>query len=331
MKHCAWWYLFCSLAVNFGGTAQAVSADPIPGDPCQFIRDRLASAPSGSTVVIPTGTYLCRGPIVLDRDNLTLQGAAAGVTLRLDDHINTSLIIIGHTFTPPTAVHNISVRNLTLDGNMAHQEMECWGGPCDQGGTSFIRNNGVTIRGAMDCTVENVITLQNRSGGLVTERGTRHLSVRNFESHDNFFDGLAGYETEDSVFSNLKLHHNRYAGISIDLRFNHNRFEDALISANGDVGIYARWSIGNSFDRMIIENSGNHGIYLAHDGEYAKCPNGYSFRDTNVIGSKGWGLWFNDAICDGTSFVNSKFADNRDGCYRVAEGGVVSMSNVDCK
>lgn len=321
-----------TLALSTVTFTNSYAATTKTADECQFIRDQLAAAAPGTTVEIPAGTYICQGPIVLDRDGVTLKGSARDeVTLKLADNMNSPLVVIGQATTPPEIVKNVTVRDLTLDGNMAHQQIECWGGPCDSGGTAYIRNNGVTVRGAHDALVENVHTFQNRSGGLVTERGTRRLTVRNFDSHHNFFDGLAGYETEDSVFADVKLHHNHYAGISVDLYFSKNHFENAHLYDNGDVGIYARWGTGNSFRGLLVENSGNHGIYLAHDGEYSKCANNYSFDGAEVRNNKGYGLWFNDAVCDGTTVQNSSFHGNAKGCYMVPEGGGVAISNTACE
>lgn len=304
-------------------------------DDCAAIREKLAKANPGETVEIPAGAYVCASPLVLDRDGVTLKGEMRGeeraVLLKLADHANAPVIVMGQATTPPAIVRNVTVRDLEIDGNMANQDIECWGGPCDSGGTAFIRNNGLSVRGVHDSKVENVRVYQARSGGLVTERGVRRLEVRKFEAFENYFDGLAGYETEDSLFADLYLHTNKYAGVSLDIRFNRNRIENALIKRNGDVGIFARYSEANVFRDVIIEANGSHGIFLAHDGVLANCPNNYLFENLSVMGSEGWGLWVNSEACTGTKIVNGWFNLNRDGCVFIPPGGTVGLEQVTCQ
>ena len=301
-------------------------------DQCEFLREKVERATAGTTILVPTGTFTCREPIVLNRDGITLRGTTRDASiLRLADNANAPLVVIGNIESPPAPVRNVTVSDLTLDGNMEHQQIECWGGACGGGGKSEIRNNGISVRGAFDARVENVRAFHARSGGLVTERGTRRLIVKNFEAYDNFFDGLAGYDTEESEFTNLYLHDNHYAGISVDQHFSRNKFADALVTKNGDVGIYARYGEENQFLRLVVQENGSHGIYLAHDGGLDSCATRYRFDNTDVLNNKGFGLWFNDAVCPGTTFVNSRFYDNASGCHYVAEGGQVEFTNTACR
>ncbi|RZA07068.1 MAG: hypothetical protein EOP11_08720 [Proteobacteria bacterium] len=305
-------------------------------DDCAFIRERLSRATAGETVSIPSGAFTCDEPIVLNRDGVSLRGATRdSTTLRLAAGANSPLIILGNLQNAPALVRDIGVSNLTLDGNMDQQPTECWGGDCGgnplDNGRNDIRNNAITVRGAINAKIANVRAFNARSGGLVTERGTRGLRVANFEAHDNFFDGLAGYDTEGSLFSGIYLHHNHYAGISVDRNFSRNQFEDVLIVKNGDVGIFARWGEENSFSRLVVQANGSHGIYLAHDGGASSCATSYQFELADVLGNGGYGLWFNDPVCTGTNFVNSRFFENTSGCHHVAEGGSVTFSNTACR
>jgi hypothetical protein len=230
--------------------------------------------------------------------------------------------------TPPARiVKNVSVSHLNVDGNKAHQTMECWGGPCDSGGTSFVRNNGITIRGAEHVKVQEVDLHDTRSGGMVTEKHCDDLQVRRMKSTKNFFDGLAGYETENSDFSDLDLSNNNGAAVSIDIRFNKNTIRDSKFSGNRDVGIFARDLHGNTFKNIDIENSGNHGIFLAQANpeDVATCANDNVFEGLTIRGSRGSALRLNDKTCTGNLVRDSVFADNRDGGLSVAEGGRVEL------
>jgi hypothetical protein len=106
-----------------------------------------------------------------------------------------------------------------------------------------------------------------RSGGLVTTLGVKRLTVRNLTAFDNYFDGLACYDTTHSIFSDLYLHDNPGAGISLDLAFNHNVISNAVLVAN-NLGIFMRASRDNQFHNITIRNSHRFGVFMAQTDEY---------------------------------------------------------------
>ncbi len=220
---------------------------------CASIQQAIDNLPGEGGLVIISGTYLCHTAIVIDRDNVELRGEGASTLLQLAAGANSPVLVIGNTSTPPaTTRRHIKVSSLTIDGNWSQQAWECWGGACDSGGLTYIRNNAITVRGAEDVLIEAVAVHSARSGGLVTEKVVRRLTVRDFTSYGNFFDGLAAYETEDSLFSGLYLHDNPYAGMSLDIGFNHNLVSDALLADNGKQGVFMRDSRDNLFQGLQI-------------------------------------------------------------------------------
>lgn len=329
--------------------AQAGVDDKKVGDDCDFIRAAIAALPpQGGAVSIPAGTYNCSAPIIIDRDNVIVRGAGEDkVTIRLTDHVHAPMIIIGdpHTiqnekkeYVAKKRVQNIEVSDLTLDGNQKNHDpkKECGEATCDDNADS-VRNNGITIRGATNVTVENVTAHSMISGGLVTEKHCRDLRVRNFTSYNNVFDGLAGYETENSDFSNLYLHNNIGAGISLDIQFNNNVIRDSKLHDNKKLGIFARDLKGNHFIRIDIQRSGEHGIFLANaksaqDAEKA-CAIDNTFDSVIINGSKQSGFRMNDA-CEGNSIVGpSNLCDNKEGGVSEsdeAKGSVIVSTEVVC-
>lgn len=261
---------------------------------CQAIQSRIDRLPAtGGKVRIPSGTFTCMTPLVIDRDNVTLQGQGPSTILRSGNGANAPVIIIGQTETPPTITRsNIHVSDLLIDGNRGNQEFECWGGRCDTGGLTNVRNNGITIRRASDVVVERVTVFGAKSGGLVTEKNSRRIYVHQFTAYDNEFDGIAGYETQDSTFSGLFLHDNGAAGLSFDLNFNHNIISDAIIVENDTVGIFIQNSNENIFDSVQIRDVSQHGIFLATaDGDPAKAATNNTF--TGLVISN----WGTDGFC----------------------------------
>lgn len=284
-------------------------------DECEFIR---AGVQTGSQFVIPAGRYTCNRPIILDRSHFKLSGDHQ-VVLRLADGSNAPVIVMGDAQTPPRPLQDIEVSNLTIDGNRTAQSIECWGGPCDSGGTSYIRNNGISVRGLTNGRIENVVVVGARSGGVVTERECFDLKINRLTAVDNHFDGFAGYQTTRSLISNSVLSRNQAAGISIDIDFHNNTFRNIQMENNGDVGIFMRDSNLNVFQSMQIHNSGNHGIFLAQVEDVHTCPVDNEFFNLNVSGSRGWGFLLNDSCAGNRLTGQAKFRNNQLGCIR--EGG----------
>lgn len=298
---------------------------------CTSIQSAITALPAtGGQILVPAGYYECTTPVIIDRDNVQLRGDGAGTILRLADNINAPVLIIGQTITPSTTVHkNIHVSDIFIDGNRTNQAMECWGGTCDSGGTTVIRNNGITLRNVTDVVIENVIVARARSGGLVTEKNCRHVTVNNFTTFDNEFDGIAGYQTEDSIFSHLHIYNNAAAGISLDIEFNNNVISDAVLTGNRRLGIFMRNSKDNVLNGIQIRNSGEHGIFIAQD-EQAKPAIGNTFTAMTVSNSVQAGLRVNDASCVNNLVVASQFVGNGDGCISEVIPGLVQQCGVIC-
>src|ERR1017187_9339037 len=153
---------------------------------------------SGGEVVLPPGTFEVRQPIVLQRDHQTLRGFGDATVLRLADGANCPVLILGEPVNNPhSTVKDLRVSDLFIDGNRYHQQRELWQ---LQGESSEVRNNGITIQNVSDSIVEHVTCARCRSGGLVTTRDVRRLTVRNYTAFDNEFDGLACYRSEEHTF-----------------------------------------------------------------------------------------------------------------------------------
>jgi polygalacturonase len=272
------------------------------------IQEALDNLPdAGGEVILPAGKFEISEPIVLERDNQTLRGAGAETILFLADNANCPVIVMGEAFNVPTnTVRHLRVSDLFIDGNRAHQQRELWQ---LEGEGSEIRNNGITVQNVSDSAIEHVTCARCRSGGLVTTLGVRRLVVRDFTAFDNKFDGLACYLTEDSTFAKLFLHDNTGAGISLDLAFNHNVIEDAVLAAN-DLGIFMRSSRNNQFKDISIRDSHNYGVFMAQAiaAPQTKCTNN-SF--TNLITEKCRGAAFriNDISCTNNIIIGAQFDD----------------------
>ena len=291
----------------------------------------IASLPAdGGRILLASGTYILRQPLVLDRNDVEVSGDQESTILMLADHAVCPLVVIGPMETPPSRkVSGIALRKLILDGNRLNQLNECHGGPCDNGGISFIRNNALTIRSAEDIRVERVTARSARSGGLVLEKHSRRIHVSDFTSHSNHFDGFAAYETEESFFTRLYLHSNEAAGISIDLRFDRNIVSHARLENNGSQGIFMRDSNFNNFNHLTVSGNGAQGIFIAQANDQNNTPcTGNIFSDLKVSGSGGAGLRINDVSCIANVIANSVFSLNKEGGVSEASEKLIAQQNV---
>lgn len=328
-KFSSWLFILCCFSLCIQSANASLAAKIKTCDDIQLAIQQFNR--KANEILIPAGIYNCTKPLVLDKNGLQLRGEGATTILRIADNTNAPLIIMGSAENIPTAAtHHIQLHDLTLDGNRANQTSECMGGPCS---IEFpLRNNGISVRHCIDCLVEGVTVYGAISGGLVTELGTRRLKVLNYTSFDNEFDGLAGYETEDSSFNGITLYANKGAGISTDIQFNNNKFYDVTIADNRTVGIFMRDSLDNSFTNLHIRDSNQHGIFLAQvDDDDTKAATGNTFTSVVIARSGGVGFMANDKSCINNMMVAVQFVDNRNGCIGEATPGLVEYVGAICR
>ena len=291
--------------------------------------DRLPE--SGGEVVLPPGTFEVSQPIVLRRDHQSLRGSGDATVLRLGDGANCPVIILGEPINNPRrTVKDLRVSSLFIDGNRYHQQRELWR---LRGEGSEIRNNGITVQSVSNSVVEHVTCARCRSGGLVTTRDVRGLTVRDLTAFDNEFDGLACYQTVDCLFTKLCLHDNPGAGISLDLAFNHNVVSNAVLTANG-LGIFMRASRDNQFHDIAIFNSHRYGVYMADAGKltsrgWQPAPRTACVDNsfTNLLASNCGGAAFrvNNTTCTNNIIVRARFDSNARGGLSLAQPDSVAV------
>ncbi|MGD0745436.1 MAG: right-handed parallel beta-helix repeat-containing protein [Verrucomicrobiota bacterium] len=291
--------------------------------------DRLPA--NGGEVMLPPGTYAVSQPIVLQRDHQSLRGSGDATVLLLADGVNCPVIILGEPINlPQRTVKDLRVSGLFIDGNRYHQQRERWR---LQGEGSQIRNNGITVQNVNDSVVEHVACVRCRSGGLVTTRGVRRLTVRDLTAFDNEFDGLACYATSDSLFAELRLHDNPGAGISLDLAFNHNVISNAVLTAN-DLGIFMRASRDNRFQDISIRNSHHYGVFMADAEKLTSRGRQSAPRSgcvdnffTSLIAANCGGAAFrvNDTTCTNNVILRPQFSENLQGDFSLVRPDLVAV------
>ena len=335
------------LLLGFGLLSLPANAQTQQGTKdCSVIQNKIdaAAKQGGGKVVIEAGNYLCKEPIIIQSDNIELVGQTSStppnsgtkdigafnlVNIKIADARNIPAIVIGSIdtkwdpvkkdfFTPKT-VRNVSVKNLTIDGNKDKQSQECWEGQlhggCQGEVKAAIRNNGLTIRGAEDVSVSEVVLNNNRSGGMVTEKHCKNLKVSRMKASDNFFDGFAGYQTEGSTIADSELTKNHGAGASLDINFSKNKFQNVTFANNAHQGVFARSLDHLTFENSRIQDNGFQGLFFA-PSESGPCPTHMVLRDTIISGSGrnnanlGQGLRLASEGCTDNCLDHVQFSNN---------------------
>jgi hypothetical protein len=289
--------------------------------------ERLAAR--GGEVRLGAGVYLCDAPIMLRHNNLVLKGAGRATLLSLGLNANCPVVVIGDDANDPRRiVSGVAISDLAIDGNREQQQGECWNGVCDTGAHTSLRNSGIVVRRAENATIERVSIAKCRSGGVVTEKGCRRLLIRGLECSENEFDGLACYETEDSVMEDLFLHDNRSAGISTDGGFNGNMICNTMLIRNGSHGIFMRNSRRNLMQGTVIRGSGRQGIFLDQvDQNTATGASGNTFVGLVIEGSGGPAVRLNAESCRPTVFSGYQFFDNKEDQISEASPGIAQAAD----
>jgi hypothetical protein len=325
--------------LNFPAIVQAAPEDSTsapaivtlqPGVTGAEIQQALDGLPAaGGQVILPSGKISIFQPIVLDHDFETLRGSGAGTVLWLTNDANCPVIIMGEPVNNPKhTIGNLCVRDLFIDGNRSQQHRELWK---VKGEGSDIRNNGITVQNVTNSTVEHVTCTRCRSGGLVTTRNVRQLTVYELDSSDNQFDGLACYQTAHCLFTELNLHNNPGAGISLDLSFSQNVISNAVLTAD-DLGIFMRSSCSNQFYNVSMRDCHHHGVFMAQELE--ETPSGWgevprtectrnSFTNLIAIDCGGPAFRVNDTTCTNNIIVQANFKGNPKGGLSQVEPDLV--------
>jgi len=293
------------------------SREALRFDSCDDLNQYLGARQPNEHVVLAPATYDCEEPPQLSADGLIVD--FGGTLLRVADHALRPGVVVGDLHTPARKrSRDVTVLNLRVDGNRANQEFECWDGPCNPTANDNPywqqRLNGVTVNGCDGCVLKNIHVTAARSGGVVVI-GSTGLLIDGLDAEGAHFDGLAGYVTTDSVFRNVRVHHNEYAGFSFDLDFVNNRIEDFEASNNKDHGVFIRYATGNTFVRGSFADNLQNGVYLDRaNADDATCAIGTRFEDVIVSGSGLYGAWL-DFGCQGNEFVSAQLVDNAHGCF----------------
>ena len=93
------------------------------------------------------------------------------------------------------------------------------------------------------------------------------IYVLNSEFDDNYYDGVAYYDSSRIYTTNVSMKNNSSAGISLDNDLSDSIFSNCIVDSNGDVGIFIRFSRELKFNNCTVKNSRNWAVFWGHDDE----------------------------------------------------------------
>ncbi len=284
-----------------------------------FVDEGAENSPSEIVLTIRPGDYLLEESFHIARSNVRLE-AEPGARFILADEANCPVVAIGtqnEWVDESDVIENISVSGLEIDGNKDYQSSEL---DTDR---PWIRNNGIDARGVRNLKVRNVVAKNNRSGGLVISWKCSDVDVRDSLFSENYFDGVAYYDSIRVFTTNCVMRDNQFAGVSLDNRLLETYFSECLIESNGNVGVFARNTIDLYFDDCVIRDSADWAVFLAHD-EKELGVHGTEIRHCLIEGNRG-GIFMASVKAEqssGTVVKHTRFIENgRDGRLDIETSG----------
>jgi hypothetical protein len=254
---------------------------------------------------VEPNTYVVYDTFRINQSNVSIL-AEPGTKVVLGNHVNKPVIAIGSQEQIPSyTIENIYISGVEIDGNKENQDSEF---DTDR---SWIRNNGIDVRAVKRLTIHNVVSRNNRSGGLVISWESSDIQVLNSEFDNNYFDGVAYYDSTRIYTLNSSMKNNNSAGISLDNDLSDSIFSNCIVDSNQDVGIFSRFSTEIRFNCCIIKNSSSWAVFLGHD-ENDNGVHDIMFSSCHLLNNTGGIIMSstNDTQSNFTSIVSSVFRGN---------------------
>ncbi|MBA7593130.1 hypothetical protein ES703_00047 [subsurface metagenome] len=236
------------------------------------INAAIAALPDGGSVYLCGGTYNICGPIVIDKDNISLVGCGANTLITIPDGLNAAM-----NFIEAANRTNLLFKDLRVDGNQANQTAGVMIG---------INFNSVTHSKIAKCWIENV-----RGYGIALNLDNDNNAIEGCTSSGHSLDGIGLYRSSgnaltgnicqdnnevgirlddfchnDTVTGNI-CDSNGYQGIRVDKSCHYNTLVSNIVTGSGEEGIYVIESNGNVLDGNLVYGSAYEGIYLSSSND----------------------------------------------------------------
>jgi parallel beta-helix repeat protein len=244
--------LLCVALLAAAASARAAdcAASLRPGDDVQQAVDRVGS---GGRVCLGPGEFRLRRFLAIRTDGVTLRGAGRATVLRLDDGVESAVVVVGdHEHERPARpVSDVTIERLRIvGGGRAGSEHH----PAHP----YLTNSAVVVRGGRNVALRRLEVTACRSACLLTEHDTRDVAIERNRIEGSVWDGISFNRT-----ARVRLVGNRIRG-------------------NGAAGITCEHLEDGVVERNVVRANGTHGIYLADS--YRNRVVGNRFADNVLSG-----------------------------------------------
>jgi len=199
-----------------------------PHDDVQRAIDR------GGVVCLAAGEFRLSRMLVIERDGVRLRGAGTSTVLRLDDGVQSPVVVVGdyEHETPERPTSGVTVERLRIvgggrDGHEAHADFP------------YLTNSAVVVRAGRNVVLRDLEVAACRSACLLTERDTRDVSIVGNRVEGSVWDGISLNRTARARIKGNVVRDNTASGITAE------HLEDSILEGN------------------VFERNKTHGIYLA--------------------------------------------------------------------
>lgn len=227
-----------------------------PGDDLQAAIDSVSDDSLPATVCLAAGDYPLDGLVSIQRDGLRLRGQGHDTVLRMHDGVQQPLIVIGdyESREPRRTIRDVAIEDLQLVGGEAEHEF--------MPELPYLSNSAVVVRGGEGIRLAGLKASQCRSACLLTEHGSREVTIEDNDVSAADWDGISFNSTSKVRLVDNVIHGNVAAGITAE-DLEDSEIRDNRIEGNGSHGIYLSDSAGNLFADNTFADNRDTGVFLA--------------------------------------------------------------------
>lgn len=252
---------------------------------------------------LAAGEFRLRRFLSIRRDSVTLRGENSATTLRLDEGVESPVVVVGdhERATPRGPTADVTIERLRIVG----------GGP---GGREhapdrpYLTNSAVVVRAGRRIVLRELHVTGCRSACLLTERDTRDVAIEGNHVEGSVWDGISLNRTIRARLTGNVVRGNTAAGITAE-HLEDGVIEGNVLEGNKTHGVYLADSYRNRF-------AGNRLVDNVLSGVFLTC----SVRDRAPV-VRCW----QDSMSQGNVFARNELAGNRVG-FSVAPDAVADCT-----
>lgn len=219
-----------------------------PGDDLQRALDRLPRT-GAAQVCLAGGEYRLSRLLSIRRDDVTLRGEGPSTVLRLDDGVESPVVVIGdyEHEVPSRPTSNATVERLRIVGGGA-------AGGEGHPTYRYLTNSAVVVRAGRGVAIRDLDVTACRSACILTERDTRGVTIEYDRVSGSVWDGISLNRTTRAHVVGNVIRGDTAAGITAD-HLEDSVVERNVVAGNKTHGIYLADSRRNRFaDNRLVDN-----------------------------------------------------------------------------